>query len=181
MIFSPESITAMVNGSKVQTRRIATAGDRYQLVSDPQRPRFLNYIRGVPTAGWDVLRVLRTNVAGRVYCPFFKGQSLAVCPGRGKKAVGRIRITRIRLVPADRILERDALAEGVYRQINWEAGHVHHFRMDYHGMITTGRTPQEVFLDGFRKVHPKGTPTRFLWALTFIALQWVPSRFLRTS
>jgi len=176
MIFAPESIVAMVNGSKIQTRRVAQPGDRYHLASDPQRPRFLQYVRGVPTQGWDVLKVLRTNKAGRLYSPFYKGQSIAVCPGRGKKAVGRIRLTRIRLVPVDRITWRDASGEGVYRQIHYPDGIPHHYRMDYNGHTTVGRTPPEAFLGGFARVHPKGTPTKYLWALTFIAFGWVPSR-----
>jgi hypothetical protein len=40
------------------------------------------------------------------------GRSYAIQPGRGKKAVGRIKITGIKTEPLDQMSEEDALAEG---------------------------------------------------------------------
>ena len=53
------------------------------------------------------------------YRPFYPkwqvGRTYAVQPGRGKKAVGRIRITEIRRERVQDISEEDAIAEGIYR------------------------------------------------------------------
>lgn len=179
MIFSPESIEAMIGGRKDQTRRVAQPTDRYWLASDPDgRHRTVQYTRGVPVLeGLDVVKVERTNAAGRVYVPFSVGKDIAVCPGRGKKATGRLTVKRLRLVRADVITEADALAEGVVLRSNSDFyPRPGFYEAKFKGVAVHRDRAADAFLAGLAVMHPRGFPSRYLWALTFKANKWVPSR-----
>jgi hypothetical protein len=113
MIFSPENVAKIEAGEKTQTRRV-------------RRPYAVSGRKdGAAYDVWDFN-------ARRAYVPIYEvGKSYAVQPGRGKKAVGRIRITAIRYCErAAEISEGDAVAEGfatpdefraVYARINGTA------------------------------------------------------------
>lgn len=45
-------------------------------------------------------------------CGLTVGQDYAVCPGRGKSAIGRVMVTDVSLVPLDPISDEEARAEG---------------------------------------------------------------------
>lgn len=45
-------------------------------------------------------------------CGMKVNHTYAVCPGRGKNAIGRIRVTDVSLVPLDPISDEEARAEG---------------------------------------------------------------------
>jgi hypothetical protein len=95
MLFSPDMLTAVLEGRKTQTRRPVKDGEtlvnRWYSISKP-------YVRAVHTA---------TNRK-----KWMVTDDIAICPGRGKKAVGRIEITGIRHERFIDISESDARAEG---------------------------------------------------------------------
>jgi hypothetical protein len=113
MLFAPDMLKAVLEGRKHQTRRPVKDGDwvKWQLPAD--MPDFLetthhSYV-DVMTADDDcaILSVIRRDrPQWRV------GQTYAVCPGRGKKGVGRILITDIRAESPCLISDDDARAEG---------------------------------------------------------------------
>lgn len=88
MIFQPESIEKILKGSKTQTRRIRKPGER-----------FIDYLPG----GKVVFTESRTKWA--------TGKTYAICPGRGKPGVARIRLLDIREEPLQDITDADAIAE----------------------------------------------------------------------
>lgn len=91
---------AVLSGRKTQTRRVWTRDDRLDLVTNP----LLRIWQ--PFRGQHVL----TN-AGRL--KYATGNTYAVQPGRGKRAVGRIRVTGLRIEGLQSITEAGARAEGV--------------------------------------------------------------------
>jgi uncharacterized protein YhfF len=90
MLFKPELCEKILKGEKTQTRRIKKSGER-----------FVDYLPG----GKAVFTERRTK--------WVVGQTYAICPGRGKPAVGRIRLLDIREERVKDISEADAIVEGV--------------------------------------------------------------------
>ena len=93
MIFKDELCDKVLDGSKTQTRRLVKDGD------------YLMW--------WPMPCVFNRNDRLR----FREAQTYAVQPGRGKHAVGRIGIAKIRREPLNAITHDDAQAEGVGRSI----------------------------------------------------------------
>jgi hypothetical protein len=91
MIFKPELAQAILDGRKTQTRRLVTGNTKWD---SPQKDRVVHVSYPTHWTKWEV------------------GKDYAVCPGRGKKAVGRIRITGIRRERLKQISHNDAVAEG---------------------------------------------------------------------
>ena len=95
----------VLDGTKTQTRRLVKPGEECRdriTVSKYWISRF----KFMPSEGADLLSWTYMNPkwqAGRIY---------AVQPGRGQKAVGRIRITEIRRERLQDISEEDAQREG---------------------------------------------------------------------
>ncbi|MBZ0291403.1 MAG: ASCH domain-containing protein [Anaerolineae bacterium] len=89
MIFTPEHCELILSGCKTQTRRVVKGGEILLEVSNCHMVYIKNRIK------WEV------------------GKTYALQPGRGKKAVGRIRITDIRKEPLQELSTEDAIAEGV--------------------------------------------------------------------
>lgn len=83
----------VMDGTKTQTRRLKKPGER--LLED---------------IGWPV--VIRPSVPGQYRHVYAVGNTYAVQPGRGEKAVGRIRVLKIREEDVRDISEADAKAEG---------------------------------------------------------------------
>lgn len=132
MIF--KQITEVLNGTKTQTRRVCKPNER---------------LLGALGSQWvDIAlpgRDLRKWVVGRTY---------AAQPGRGKKAVGRIRITGIRQERLQDIDFDDALAEGC-RATLWE------------GEVAVW--PQEAYCDLWQSINGKGSwdANPLVWVLEF--------------
>lgn len=111
MLFKPELVARILAGEKTQTRRVNRGEDTA-------------WREGVyPQTDPPIVRLYR-----RGHILWAVGRSYALQPGRGKHAVGRIRITAIRYCArASDISESDARAEGfataeefreVYARIN---------------------------------------------------------------
>ena len=95
MIF--KQVQQVLDGTKTQTRRPVKPHEYNTPYSGD--PELVLPIQRV----WDIRHKVKW-VIGRTY---------AVQPGRGKKAVGRIRITKIRREAVQSISEADCLAEGI--------------------------------------------------------------------
>lgn len=85
MLFKPELAAKILRGEKTETRRLKKPGDRL--------------VNG---------RTVYRN--GRVQWEL--GRTYAICPGRGKRAVGRIRLTCISEEIVGAIREECAIQEG---------------------------------------------------------------------
>lgn len=119
MQFKPDMIQAIQEGWKTQTRRPRTAEDDVVLEGEE--------IVGVNRKGRALWRV---------------GCAYSICPGRGKKRVGLLKITAIREEPLLTISEKDARREGF--------------------------TGAETFLAAWRSLYPKtGDAWAHVWVLSF--------------
>jgi hypothetical protein len=88
MIIFQVTLGGVLNDTKTQTRRVKKDGEWYS----PSR-----------------CAVMRAD--GRV--KWYVGQEHAICPGRGKKQVGRLKIKVLRWENLQDITEEDARAEGI--------------------------------------------------------------------
>lgn len=127
----------VLDGTKTQTRRLMKEGD-WPLHQAP------GYAELPIEAVYDNRRRLRWKV----------GQTYAVQPGRGKKAIGRIRLTRIRRQRVQDISEEDAKAEGCPSRL--ETG------------FDTARYRFHVLWDSiYTKTGERWADNTGVWALTF--------------
>lgn len=94
MNFRPYLVEKILAGEKTQTRRPVKENE----ITEHDQGRIASVIT-VPRAGPDMTR-------------YKLGKDYAVCPGMGKPAVARIRITGIRFESVYEISEADARAEG---------------------------------------------------------------------
>jgi hypothetical protein len=95
MLFSKDMLEAVLAGRKTQTRRP---------VKDGERLVWRTYCLSKPA-----VRAVLTPTNRKKW---MVTDDVAVCPGRGKKAVARIEITSINVEAASVISEADARAEG---------------------------------------------------------------------
>lgn len=107
MIFQHTS-DDVLNGDKTQTRRIIKPGE-YAMVRIYEG---YEWQEAADADTWPFCDIVSVHTSsGRV--KWVVGKDYAVQPGRGKKAVGRIRVTRIWRERVQDITEDDAHAEGV--------------------------------------------------------------------
>ena len=106
MLFRPELIEEIKAGHKHQTRRTI---DDYELVVDVHGspgatdvPDFATNLGPIKVA---------MNKAGRTICEV--GKTYAMCPGRGKPGVGRIKVMKIHYERLRSISDLDLLSEGI--------------------------------------------------------------------
>jgi hypothetical protein len=103
MLFKPELLQKVIEGSKTQTRRLAKDDEGLlygrvgSICSDIEE-----YIDSYPRHGVSYIKRERYAI----------GKTYAACPGRGKTQLARIMITGIRCGVASNISEDDARAEG---------------------------------------------------------------------
>ena len=103
MIFTPENAALVMNGRKTQIRMPLQGEDWWWLFDYTED--------GVPKS--DIRAVFRCSGRGSRYRPLYEvGKTYAVQPGRGKPAIGRIRITQIRRERLADINLNDVPAEG---------------------------------------------------------------------
>lgn len=95
----------VLDGSKTQTRRPCKGEDEEYTWCTPTMEDGL-------VTGHRILEVCAVG-AEKNYLRWAVDKTYAVQPGRGKKAVGRIRITRIRRQPLQYITPLDIMAEGI--------------------------------------------------------------------
>lgn len=135
----------VLDGSKTQTRRIVKPGESANgeytsclkagvpcLQGGVARENGTNaWCDGVGTGGVGypyppscigALKVIEQVRDGNYRLKWQVGRTYAVQPGRGKAAIGRIRITAIRKERVQDITEEDAFAEGCKKGEIWESG-----------------------------------------------------------
>lgn len=86
-------------------------------------------------------------------CSLTPGRTYAVCPGRGKPAVGRVRVTAVRREALGAITEDDARREGF--------------------------ESRAAFLDYWRAMHGDVDPAQPVWVVEFVALIAACTQFAR--
>jgi hypothetical protein len=153
MNFSPDLIPLILCGKKTQTRRPCQNKD-YPVYGRTalswlgvKEPPILRVVRGKRTM-WRV------------------GQDYAVCPGRGKRQVARIKIAKIRCEPLDAITDDDAMREGVQRG-SYPFSGIPYCYMDIKGIRATGDTPREAFAQAWALLYPASDLTELVWVLEF--------------
>ena len=104
MIFKPELAQKILSGEKTQTRR---------LVKDSEK-----CLDGITVSKTWVHKIIGAAPTDhRAWIPYHLkwqvGRDYAIQPGRGKKAIGRLRLLSIRREFLQDISEKDARAEGV--------------------------------------------------------------------
>jgi hypothetical protein len=88
------------------------------------------------------------------------GRTYAIQPGRGKKSVGRIKLTSIACERVIDITDEDAMLEGVL----WGPdGYTFRFK----GKEWRGVTANEAFRIGWKHLYPKSDLNELVWVLTF--------------
>lgn len=101
----------VLSGEKTQTRRLVKLGDK--LIE-------LDGLMVVTRKTWSYVSEWEPPYRDQIDRAFFVcGNDYAVQPGRGKAAVGRIRITGIRREDVRNISETDAIAEGFVDRISF--------------------------------------------------------------
>lgn len=141
----------VLDGSKTQTRRLVKPGEYYC----PHR----EYIPGEQSSALAHVFTMKDGAVSRFV--YLEGHTYAVQPGRGQKAVGRIKITGIRRERLQGISEADAHAEGWVRPYFGE-----------------GRNIVEAYADLWDSIHTK-PGTRWedspdVWVLSFELVEATP-------
>lgn len=109
MNFTPDMLELVLSGKKTQTRRPV------------KETEYGNCWRLDGEEDWEINEVLADMSDSTSRAKWVVGKDYAVCPGRGKKAVARMTITRIRKERAIDISEDDARAEGFdSREAFWD-------------------------------------------------------------
>lgn len=121
MLFKPELAQKVLSGEKTQTRRLGKPGFK----------PWYRYDETIPAV-----------VVTELHRPVWQvGKTYAVCPGRGKHSIGRIRLVKIRREQVGAITETDALAEGF--------------------------SDRRAFINAFKAINPKADPEDLVWVLDF--------------
>lgn len=125
MLFKLELADKILKGQKTQTRRMVKPNDVplfFTAITKQFYPEQHSGYAGVQKR-WSV------------------GKDYAICPGRGKFQVGRMRITALRQECVQDITDADAVREGFANR--------------------------QEFLDVFKKINPKSKLTDAVWVIDF--------------
>jgi hypothetical protein len=146
MIFTPDSIQMIENGTKTQTRRP---------------------VKEHAEGTWMELGKITEVVTSKASIKWGVGRTYAIQPGRGKKSVGRIKLTSIACERVCDITDEDAIKEGV-EQMRYKSEIIgHKFTIKDHQYSAMGGMPREAFLKGWKHLYPKSDLNELVWALTF--------------
>jgi len=150
MIFAPENVELILKGIKTQTRR-----PRKSLESSIGQNGEIVPGSGIVSCRWK----------------WIVGKGYAVQPGRGKKAVGRILLTGIRLEQVGEISAFDAHAEGVDLWQPDMGGTVLGGEKQYiyklNGKVFIGPTARETYLQAWKSFYKNSDFTEPVGVLTF--------------
>jgi len=136
MIFNEDSVNLILRGEKTQTRRPKRPGEWWT----GSLGQIVWVCDGNNRLKWEV---------GRTY---------AIQPGRGKKAVGRFRLTGIRCERVADVSDVDAALEGIaYRRGS----------LTYGSTKLEGKTASEAYLNLWQRIYPKSDLTEMAWILEF--------------
>lgn len=119
MIFKEKLCQKVLDGEKTQTRRLVKEGDF--------------------SVEWPMVCVFGGGKGNRLR--FRENQTYAVQPGRGKKAVGRIGIIKIRKEKLQKISPADIIAESISTTLRGYAAETHLYSQ---------------FRELWDSIHPKG-------------------------
>lgn len=169
MIFSPLTLPALLSGCKRQTRRIVGPEESIRYLSRPiiggrplisrsygaiyERPAIVSARPYRRPGEEEEIRIKYVAEPYKVWGDPIYGEigykTYAIQPGRGKKAIGRLRIINIGIELVQDITEEDALAEGAPRHLlgteyrnardwfwrTWDQIHPVKHRMDQNPMV----------------------------------------------
>lgn len=152
MIFQ-HTISQVLDGTKTETRRLVKRLEDGTFVP---RGELLTYPGGIPT-----VVVNGTHLMDKRRVKWQVGKTYAVQPGRGQKAVGRIRITAIRQERLQDISKDDAVAEGCHE--SWW-GREDYERQSARSMFSMF---SEVWDDIHTKPNTRWNDNPLVWALQF--------------
>ena len=143
MIFKPDSIALIEQGIKTQTRR-------------PVKDSEIGWHPGYPTDA--PTSEVRFGTHDRI--KWQVGRTYAVCPGRGKPSVGRIKLLAIRREPVNAIMDDDARAEGLVLDATGNG-----YR--YGDMELQGGTAGQAYLWLWSTLYHRSDLTELCWVLSF--------------
>ena len=159
MQFKPELAQKILLNLKTQTRRTVKAGEHLVIRENGDKAVF----------SVDPLRL-----------KWLTGQTYAIQPGRGKKAIGYFTLLDIQQERVQNISETDAIAEGVDKNClgDWEncpgclkqeyciaEGEYHHYLRDLDDFPAYSAT--ESFLSLFESINGAAALDKEVWVLTF--------------
>jgi len=171
MIFMPDSIGLILSGRKTQTRRPVKPGEAAQSISAGGEYGPL-WRADVFSSGVELLGVWMTLRADGFPCvpPRIKwqaGRTYTICPGRGKKAVGRFTLRGIRCERVRDVTDIGAALEGICYDPDRAA-------LCYGSTLLEGKTGAEAYLSLWRTLYPKSDLTELCWVLS-----WDPREVVR--
>lgn len=122
MLFTPENCEKVLAGTKTMTRRVCHV--EHFAIEDyaPFRIVAIGVLMETPHADGEDTRIL-----------YEVGKDYAVQPGRGKKAVGRIKIAEIRREKVQEISTEDCVREGADGSVG-ASGPGFHFKTIWDGL-----------------------------------------------
>lgn len=174
MLFAPDSVALILSGAKTQTRRPVTNRDMLQTVAaaGEYAPWWSPSFTGPIDEPIEAVKVSpEPDLRKPSRLKWLVGRTYAVCPGRGKPAVCRIRITEIRCQRVADISADDARAEGLRgidarSEYGWSVMYGERALGSF-GNLAEGGALQAAYLALWRSLYPKSDCTELCWALTF--------------
>lgn len=155
MIFMPDSIDLILSGRKTQTRRPVKEGE---MVAAEGHTITAVY-------GQSPYCIAGKHAQGRL--KWQVGRTYTICPGRGKKAVGRLTLRGIRCERVRDVTDIGAALEGICYDPDRAA-------LCYGSTLLEGKTGAEAYLSLWRTLYPKSDLTELCWVLS-----WDPREVVR--
>jgi hypothetical protein len=174
MQFTLDSIALIQSGQMTQMHRPVKLPQELKLMhGDLSRAFKDNTFEKVLSVPCEYLHIpCSTDVDGnpmrtvqRLYPPWQVGHSYAIQPGRGKFAVGRLRITSLRLQTLGEITDEDARAEGItYERIDINKQHP---TWAYDETLLYAPTAAAAYLALWKSIYGHAERDEKCWAIGF--------------